>query len=368
MIWLLVGCAALYALLQAAYLYFWYRTPTDNSAYTPQLHVLVIVAARNEAARITPCLQSLAQQNYPNELITRVVVNDHSTDRTADIIAGYQKQGISLLQLPAGHQGKKAAITYGIAQYPHADVVMTTDADCQLPQSWITDMARPFHREHDILMAAGPVIFAPAHTMLEKFQRLDFAGMMLLTCAGITGRFQWIANGANLSYRRTAFVAVGGYQGVDHVAGGDDILLMQKIASRQPQQVCFVKTSQAVITQPEPTIARFVRQRVRWGAKNKHFPTHTATALLGAVWIFCVALLATTVWACLQTTWLVPVALAWLIKTSADYILLRTATRFFRQPLSFYLLMQPLHVLYIAVLGLLSLTTNHIQWHQRQVR
>ena len=41
-----------------------------------------------------------------------------------------------------------------------------------------------------------------------------------------------MCNGANLAYERKAFFEVNGFTGIDHIASGDDMLLMQKIAQR----------------------------------------------------------------------------------------------------------------------------------------
>lgn len=43
-----------------------------------------------------------------------------------------------------------------------------------------------------------------------------------------------MCNGANLAYTKKAFEEVGGFTGIDHIASGDDMLLMHKIYRRYP--------------------------------------------------------------------------------------------------------------------------------------
>ena len=47
--------------------------------------VSVIVPARNEAAKITQCLEAIFAQEYPREKIEVILVNDHSEDATREI-------------------------------------------------------------------------------------------------------------------------------------------------------------------------------------------------------------------------------------------------------------------------------------------
>lgn len=45
-----------------------------------------------------------------------------------------------------------------------------------------------------------------------------------------------MCNGANLAYERKAFNEVNGFAGVDHIASGDDMLLMHKIGKQYPER------------------------------------------------------------------------------------------------------------------------------------
>ena len=64
--------------------------------------VSVLVPARNEAHRITPCLQSLSAQDYPDFEI--VVLDDHSEDATAQVALdlGFQRELDTSRRLLAG--------------------------------------------------------------------------------------------------------------------------------------------------------------------------------------------------------------------------------------------------------------------------
>ncbi len=73
----------------------------------------VIVPARNEAANIERCLQSLIQQDYPASLLQIIAIDDNSSDATADLIARSAAGGAAALlrapPLPMGWTGKSHA-------------------------------------------------------------------------------------------------------------------------------------------------------------------------------------------------------------------------------------------------------------------
>ncbi len=61
------------------------RAKSDVELPEPAPLISVLIPARNEEANIGACLESLRQQDYPNFEI--LVLDDSSTDRTADMVA-----------------------------------------------------------------------------------------------------------------------------------------------------------------------------------------------------------------------------------------------------------------------------------------
>jgi len=95
--------------------------------------ITAIVPARDEDLSIETCVRSLAQQS---ELAEIIVVNDHSTDRTAAIVGGLTSEiaNLQLLQapeVPAGWLGKNHAIWQG-AQRAKSRWLLFVDADAEL--------------------------------------------------------------------------------------------------------------------------------------------------------------------------------------------------------------------------------------------
>src|SRR5689334_21528005 len=87
-----------YAILIAYYNKGWQRCaefipPAD---FQPTEKVTVIIPARNEADNITSCLASLQNQTYPSALFEIIVVDDHSEDKTAELVESFPLSNVRL--------------------------------------------------------------------------------------------------------------------------------------------------------------------------------------------------------------------------------------------------------------------------------
>ena len=139
--------AALYALLLIWILIglFKLRT-TSNSDFTP--FVSVIIAARNEEANIERCIGALEAQDYSNKFFEVIIVNDRSTDNTANLIINKTDSlsnfhTISVKDLPAATSPKKYALQKGI-EASKGEIILTTDADCVPKPGWISGIVKTY--------------------------------------------------------------------------------------------------------------------------------------------------------------------------------------------------------------------------------
>ncbi|MBO9572772.1 MAG: glycosyltransferase, partial [Chitinophagaceae bacterium] len=141
-----------------------------------KIRASVIVAVRNEERNIGKLLDCLVAQNYPSYEI--IIVDDHSTDNTVNIVKEYPS--VKIISLPENIYGKKNAIKEGIKNST-GELIITTDADCTMQPLWINTVVS-FHHFSDAKFIAAPVNMKPGRSILSIFQSLDF-----LTLQGITG-------------------------------------------------------------------------------------------------------------------------------------------------------------------------------------
>lgn len=241
--------------------------------------VSVVIPARNEAARIERCLESIGANAYPPERFEILVVDDGSEDDTAERVqalagkppsANPPAPGIRLLRLQtdpqrfSGH--KKAAVDRGI-RAARGDVILLTDADVETPSTWIGTMVACLDSAAD--MVAGPVIYAPADSLFAAMQALEFVGFVGIGAGAIGSGRPEICNAANLAFWRSAYEAVGGMDPDSGTTSGDDVWLMHAFETRTPGSVRFCPSREAVVrTAPNPTLRAFLSQRIRWASKS----------------------------------------------------------------------------------------------------
>src|SRR5438093_9095394 len=130
-------------------------------AENPRGRTSVIIPARNEAANIARVIRSVAAQQDVREIL---VVDDQSTDRTADIVNDLQQdiRGLHLVRLeslPPGWFGKTYAMATG-AKRAKGEWLLFTDADTEhLPLSLHELLGRAEGEQVDLLsLSPGQVM------------------------------------------------------------------------------------------------------------------------------------------------------------------------------------------------------------------
>lgn len=101
----------------------------------------ILVAAYNEEKTIATKLNSLLSQTYPGDRFDIWVLNDGSSDRTADIVRSYDDPRIHLLDLPRG--GKANALNAGV-QASANEIIVFSDADNEWAEHTLMHLLAPF--------------------------------------------------------------------------------------------------------------------------------------------------------------------------------------------------------------------------------
>lgn len=330
--------------------------------------ISVIVPARNEAKNIITCLESIFAQDFEGEWEV-ILVNDHSTDDTARFAREFSSDQahFSLLEL-SDTSGKKAAITAGIEAAKY-DIILQTDADCIVPHKWLQAMSDGFSPKTEML--SGPVLLSHGSSYFEQLQSLEYFGLVVLGAGSLLSGHPNMANGANIAYRKSTFEAVGGFAGIDHVASGDDELLLQKVSERGIDIINFAKSRDAIVVSPaQPRWAQFKAQRLRWVSKARGYRNRWVNMSQVISWLAFFGM----AFCSLAAIWIVnlwPWALCmWGLKIAADFWLMSLAARFFQQPklMRLFLLLQIVYVPYVIWIGVAGNLVSTYLWKGRRVK
>lgn len=232
---LLIFGVLLFFTLQTTINLLCFRRPDPQTPLPQNLPLVsILIPARNEALRLPECLDSLLAQDYSN--LEWIVLDDHSTDGTADIVRERmvrepRLQIMSGETLPPNWNGKSWAC-HQLSQAAKGEFLLFTDADTkhspkcaqialatmeknkidllslwprQITETWAEHLIVPV--VHNIFMIAMP------HWLRLKYR-----------CLGA-------ANGQFLLFRRSAYKAIGGHEHISHQLV-DDVSLGREIMER----------------------------------------------------------------------------------------------------------------------------------------
>lgn len=350
----------------------WMAIPHFKSQKKTSSTVSIIIAARNEEANIGRTLDCILTQDFPQELLEIIVVDDHSTDRTSEIVKRYTPRGIQLIQLREGqtmNSYKKYAISRAIAQ-ASGDIIVTTDADCRMGKQWLSTVIQKFE-ESNCHMLSSPVSYSEEESLFERLQTLEFQYLIGLGAAGIGNGAPTTCNGANLAYRRDIFYEVGGFNGIDELASGDDELLLHKIAERYPSRISFCKSADAIVyTDAKPDLKSFISQRKRWASKSTKYKDKRVVFLGVAIWLFNVGLIISFVcFLAMLPQFYEVFVLAFGLKVGAELIFMSPVIQFANRKellkyLPFLSLVHSIYIVYIGILG----NMGKYDWKGREVK
>ncbi|RYY62471.1 MAG: glycosyltransferase [Chitinophagaceae bacterium] len=356
-----------YSILILTYWWAWRTVPSFTASGEPSTRVSIVIPVRNEEANIGNLLAALQEQVYPPGLLEIIVVDDHSEDATVQVIRKFE--GIKLVSLPDQeiNSYKKKSIETGIAA-AGGELIITTDADCIPSPGWLHSMVR-FYETSEVVFIAAPVRFTTDRTILAMFQAMDFMVLQGITAASVHKKIHAMCNGANMAYTRKVFYEVDGFRGIDHIASGDDMLLMYKIRQRYPDKVKYLRAEEAIMfTSPQETLRSFINQRIRWASKATSYQEKNMLPVLALVYFFNLlfpALIIAAFWN--PRCWLLAATL-WVGKTIIEMPFYWSVSGFYRMRWSAALLFffQPLHIVYTIVSGFLGQFRTY-EWKGRKV-
>lgn len=343
--------------------------------------ISVIIPARNEEKNIGRCIDSIIKQTYPKEAFEIIIVDDYSTDRTTEVANVFKKDNIKVINLAEVtgnsilNSYKKKAIETGI-KVANGDLIVTTDADCFIQPEWLQTIASWYKKTGAVLIAA-PVAFELQmeddsffKKILKIFQSLDFMTLQGITGASVSKKIHNMCNGANFAYEKKVFYEVGGFEGIDNIASGDDMLLMHKIQKAYPNKVTFLKSDKVIVqTAPAESLKEFFNQRIRWASKADKYPDIRITTVLLLVYLLNAWILLLAIYALVSITVFYLLLILVILKTLVELFFLYPVAKFFksRYLLWWFIPAQPFHIIYTVIAGWLGKFGTYT-WKGRKVK
>jgi len=193
--------------------------------------ISIVIPAYNAADTIEGCLQSLLNQTVPQDKYEILVVNDGSTDKTAEIV-----QSLGVKCLTQKNKGPAAARNLG-AMEATGDIILFTDSDCVANKDWVKEMKTPF--ENPIVMGVKGRYKTHQREMVARFVQMEFEeryelqmGTIPIWASPEKHEFIDFVDSYSAAFRKDAFWDVGGFDESFPKANNEDVDLSYKLSSK----------------------------------------------------------------------------------------------------------------------------------------
>ncbi len=232
--------------------------------------VSIFIPAHNEEVVIAQTLQAMSRLHYPKDKLEIIVINDNSSDRTAEIAESFAKTHpyIRVIEttLPNRGKGKSSALNEALKQST-GDIIAVYDAD-NTPEK----MAIWY-------LVMGLVNDPKSAAMVGKFRVINAKQTWLTRFINIeTICFQWMAQGGRWNWFKVATIPGTNFairRGIiEQLGGWDEKALAEdtELTIRVYNLGYHIRFFPAAITwEQEPeTLKVWWKQRTRWARGNQY--------------------------------------------------------------------------------------------------
>jgi cellulose synthase/poly-beta-1,6-N-acetylglucosamine synthase-like glycosyltransferase len=228
--------------------------------------ISVIIPIYNGEKDLPELLECLEKQNYPQELVEYLLVDNNSQDSTAKILATAvqnKKKGFKLHHLTeAKIQSSYAARNRGIRRSQY-DLLAFTDADCRPQPNWLTELVKPF-QDSQVGISVGEIMALTGNSLLEQYaEQKELMSQKFLL------QHSYCAYGqtANIAIRKQAFVEVGLFR--PYLTTGGDADICWRIQKESHWQLKYAP--EAIIShRHRSNFKTFKSQFHRYGCSNEY--------------------------------------------------------------------------------------------------
>ncbi len=346
-------------------------TPQDLEDKSPQNSFSIIIPFRNEAQHLPQLLKSISALNYPPSLFEILLIDDHSEDDSKAICEQWltknTRLNISILKNQNLAQSPKKSAIMTALEVAEKDYILTTDADCLLPEEWLLHFDEHLQNNASDLVA-GPVRIIEDANFWTKFQVLDMMSLQVIGLASFKTPSALFCNAANLCYRTQVLKDIQAFDKHKDITSGDDVFNLEAFQKQGKAVSALVHSDATVWTKAEEDFQSLTQQRIRWASKAKFYSNTLLVALGVLVLLTNLGLILSLIFgfSSLDFQWF---WWLWMFKLGTDFYVLYVGNQFFNTALCLrdYLMMLLVYPFVSSFFGLWSLKGD-FSWKGRDYR
>jgi cellulose synthase/poly-beta-1,6-N-acetylglucosamine synthase-like glycosyltransferase len=241
--------------------------------------VSVLVAARNEEENILSCLKALEKLDYPKDKLECLIGNDRSEDNTLAIIDAFikGKNNFKVITITdnLGTAKGKANVLAHLARESKGDFLFITDADIEVPNTWIKGLLSR-HDKGDGIVSGVTIV--EGESLFSKLQGIEwiYAFGMVKIVSDLNIPVSAVGN--NMMISKEAYLSTGGYENIPFSVTEDFELFRQtlkrgwRFKNLQSQDVL-------AFSKPIKNWRALFHQRKRWLTGARNLPLVLSTCL-----------------------------------------------------------------------------------------
>ncbi len=294
--------------------------------------VSFIIPAYNEQEDIEKSVRSVLAVDYPTDKLEIVVVNDGSTDNTANLVRSIAEKELRVRLLDKKNEGKALALNYGIKNAT-GEIVITLDADSYVTKNCVKILMSHFDKDVAAVTSAVKIKDRKDMTFLESLQKVEYLFTIFNRRLFSFINSVYVTPGPLSAFRKEVFEEVGGFD-------PNNIMEDQEMALRiQSANYRIISCMDAVVyTEAPKDFDSLMKQRIRWhrgGFRNIMKYSYMVNPKYGDFGAFVMPYSFVSIFLLFLVFWIVAVAVS---KVSGLYFL---------EPL---LSVEPIHVISAIVL------------------
>jgi cellulose synthase/poly-beta-1,6-N-acetylglucosamine synthase-like glycosyltransferase len=178
----------------------------ERPNYSRMPPVTFLVPAYNEEKHIADCIKSIQNIDYPRGRLKIIVINDGSTDRTAEIA---RKMGVRVIT-KKNEGSKAAAMNFGI-KFVTTELVACMDADSFPTRDYLKKAVSHFN-EKDIGAVASTVKVSNVTTIATKIQWVEYLMSVVFRKLFAILDCQFVVPGPGGIYRTAVLRKIGNFE------------------------------------------------------------------------------------------------------------------------------------------------------------
>ena len=223
---------------------------SENKPNNEHLEVSIIIPVYNEERILGACLSSITEISYPISQYEVLIVNDGSTDKSAEIARSFIEENQNMRLLSKKNGGKGSAQNHGL-EHAKGKYILITDADAIVEKEWLSKMVENLDK-FDLVL--GSCYAKDPKTWLEKIQNAHY--LIKFKYGGAKGI---PTIGANNGFRKDIVDEIGRFDETKTSVTGDFIR-----RAKEKNLKIHYDPDIVVYTKCTSNILGFLKQKLRW--------------------------------------------------------------------------------------------------------